>query len=205
MIQAALTRTAELIKEESSGLADQCKYGIDVFDELTWTQRLALLDCVATFLLTDTPHTLDLNAVNEAAIGALFEQIRNELEWEMYQTIDRMPSVNQRWRDLIRAAHHECSCGIVDDPPWTTDQWSAARGPDHIPWSHIIETLVDRILWDRDYEMADGFLDQSPESARFLKTYLGIDENYFAVAAPDADSPAAIEATYRRLGVLPAR
>ena len=83
LIKAAVTAVAEQIREESGGFESAWGYGIALFDELTWTQRLMLLDRVATYLLTDTHEPLELTAVNESVIGVLFERIRIELDLEI--------------------------------------------------------------------------------------------------------------------------
>ena len=52
-------------------------------------------------------------------------------------------------------------------------------------WEFEIECIADRILWDRDWELDDLMVDNSPEQANFLKAHLGIDGDYFTSIAPD--------------------
>jgi hypothetical protein len=40
--------------------------------------------------------------------------------------------------------------------------------------------LADRILWDRDFEMAASFLDAPPEKSAAMKQMLGISTEYFS-------------------------
>lgn len=65
-------------------------------------------------------------------------------------------------------------------------------------WSGVIESLADRILWDRDFEMAESFLDAAPAVASVQKSMLGIDQDYFAAAATDP-GPAHVESTLDRI------
>ena len=55
-------------------------------------------------------------------------------------------------------------------------------------WNRVIELLADQVLWDRDFELEEAFADHDPEKIKAIKRYMGINEDYFAVAAPDADS-----------------
>jgi len=45
--------------------------------------------------------------------------------------------------------------------------------------------LTDRVLWDRDFEIAAGFLDADPATAGPRREVLGIPDDYFTVAPPD--------------------
>jgi hypothetical protein len=52
-------------------------------------------------------------------------------------------------------------------------------------WELQIELLADRILWDRDYELADTLMDVDPDAATEQKQFLGISDDYFSAIAPD--------------------
>lgn len=202
LVKAAVTAVAEHIQEESAGFDDSWGYGVQLFDELTWTQRLMLLDSVATYLLTETPATLELTAVNEAVVGVLFECVRMQIDLEILSIED--PELDYYWRTLVLTALREPVPDEEEEPldPGSDYLPQDVRCDDHGKWRDAIELLADRILWDRDYEMAGTFLDQPPEKAERLKVYLGIDDDYFSSVAPDAISNATLEATYRRLGVM---
>ncbi len=201
LLKAAVTGVAEQIKEESCGHIEQVEYGVRLFDELSWSQRLALLECVATHLFTKTRKPLDLTAANEATVGTLFEHVRGEIEWEL----DDPFHSNTRWREMVLAAHDACFCpdGVdvtIEDggefalPKVTSDDREA--------WSDLVESLAYCVLWDRDYEMEDLFLDAAPNKAELLKRQLGIDADYFSTAAPDVRADDAAEEVYQRLEQL---
>ena len=52
-------------------------------------------------------------------------------------------------------------------------------------WQSLTESLADRILWDRDFEMAGSFLDEEPAKAAVLKQMMGIETDYYSSIAPD--------------------
>lgn len=196
LVKAAITGVAEQIMEESSEYFDQWEYGVYRFDELTLSQRLQLLEQVATYLLTPTSETLDLTGVSEAAVAAIFEYVLVEVDWE----IDNDENPTTRWRSLILAAYAEC---FDDDGGDSEDDYQVpeATSIERDDWELLVECLADNILWDRDFEMEE-FLDASPEVSAMLKDHMGIDEDYYSAPAPDTSSEAAIEETYQRLETL---
>ncbi|WP_152100480.1 hypothetical protein [Lacipirellula parvula] len=196
LVKEAITGVAEQIMEESGGYMEQWEYGIDRFDELTLSQRLKLLEQVATHLLTATAETLELTAFCEAAVGAIYEHVLVEVDWEIDD--DDRPAT--RWRSLILAAYAECfgeDQGDPEDDFTLTD----ATSRDRDEWAHLVECLADNVLWDRDYEM-DEFLDAPPETSRMLRRHMGIDDDYYSASACDTISNEAVEDAYRRLASL---
>lgn len=187
---------------ESNSDDDACTFesGISVFDQLQLNQKIVVLRQVACYLLTDTDAPLPLTAVNEAAVGAVFENIRQHVETE----IEHCSVLGQMF------PIHNSSALSCDEEPWTIwrskilaaefatlsrGEWEllVAEGF-HWPsedcleierWDEIIESLADRILWDRDYEMSDSFLDDDPLSATARKEMLGIEHDYFIDTPPD--------------------
>lgn len=199
---AAVTGIVELIREESSDFGEQLPFGISLFDSLTWTQRLAVLDVVATHLLTPTPEVLELTAVAEATVGVLFEYVRLQIDLE----ID-FDEGETRWRRLVldafEATERMHDDGAYDDASESAEDYSWGTSDvncrDRSAWREMVETLTDQILWDRDYEMMAELADEPPEKAAFIKSYLGITDDYFAAAGPDAVSKTAVAQTLQRL------
>jgi hypothetical protein len=202
LIKAAITGVAEQIREESSDLFDQCEYAIELFDSLSWTQRLALLDRVATYLLTDTAQSIELSAVNEAAVAALFEHVRFEIDME----IDDDARAGTRWRQSVLAAY--CESEEEPDPVHQHDDdddlnpLPTADCDRRERWNDLIEVLMDRILWDRDYEWQDDFLDADPARVATVRQFVGVDADYFSAAAPDVTSDEQAVDLLRKLGAL---
>jgi hypothetical protein len=198
LVKASITGIVESIKDESSGYRGQAEYRITLFDELPDSQRLMLLERVATYLLTDTPRTLDLTAVNEAAIGVIFEHARNEIDREVTRG---HPPVTT-WRSMALTAYRECFAD--EDEASNEGDFVPSRidSTDREQWWELLESLANRILWDRDYELADTFLDAPPSESRTLKAMLGVDADYFATAAPDIVDDEQFQKVYGRLDRL---
>ena len=206
LFKAGVTGLVERVKEdvrvESGG------YTITLFDELTWSQRLAVLESVATHLLTKTDQMPELTAVNEAAIGTVFDHISFEIDMEIEDT-----SSGTVWRQLVLDACHECLGDELSEHDDSDGDEAAEDEADYLPesascerpdlWHHLVQSLADRILWDRDYELMGDFLDEPPEKAAMLRQIMGIGEDYFAAAADDLHSDQEAGETLRRLaGIL---
>jgi hypothetical protein len=198
LLKAGLTGVVERLKEESSGHSDQCEYGIGVFDHQTWSQRLALLEQVATYLFSDTEDTLTLTAVNESAIGAIFEHLRSDVELE----VEAPYGSRVRIRELVLAAYRESRARNGYDTADDLDAPCSPAADDLEVWSDLIESLADRVLWDRDYEMEYLFMDVDPDKARTMRDHLGIDADYFSSAPPDIAHAEVVENVYQRLSHL---
>ena len=52
-------------------------------------------------------------------------------------------------------------------------------------WELLVDGLTDAILWDRDFEMADSFMDIDPGVSHRRQRLLGINKDYFTRIAPD--------------------
>jgi len=100
------------------------------------------------------------------------------------------------WRTLVMAAHTHvfdpAQQGIdrIEEP--AIDSTVATLGDVDSPmtlaadhWENMIDELASAILWDRDFELADGFLDEDPSSARHRRRLLGIHDDYFMLPPLD--------------------
>jgi hypothetical protein len=179
--------------EEFEPMADM-QFGIAVFDSLTLPQRIATLHYVAMHLLTDAvPETEDTSAVDDATIAAIFSEIQDQVNIEIgfdnagiFEASDDTEEQQQNvlksthWRSLVLAA---CQQALQDDEDGDEDDSTSFPLDFHDAnmdvWENAIDLLVSNILWDRDFELAEGFLDQDPTSARHRRRLLGIPDNYF--------------------------
>lgn len=176
--------------DQHSPTADM-QLGIAVFDSLTIPQRVAMLHHVSTHLLTDlVPATEETSAVDDATIAAIFSEIQDQLTIEIDLHLDEDSAVEfdepfaglasldaAHWRSLVIAAFMQLNDGSdgIDDyqaPESVTNTSLDA-------WEDLIDALASAILWDRDFELVDGFMDEDPVSARQRKKLLGIHDNYF--------------------------
>ncbi len=293
---AAMVDTYEL--DQQAG-CDPAEYGITLFDELTWDDRLGLLDQVGQALFFAQPQPPTQSAVLDAAVAALFNQILHEIEYEIELSGVGSESRHMFWRKIVAQAFcdafhpnsdgcsnaedcnqdvtgkqriapdpmpgwlydgimpsdnltedaEDCSCGnpecennvFYDDAfndsglddgldddvdgdgtqSWisevdlgdddhedssSTDWISIYDAPpmadcnDVDVWYDVIDALTDRILADRDFDLADRFLDAPPSLAEELRATLGIAADYFVTPAPiPRESPARLAAKIRQL------
>tara|TARA_R110002049_G_scaffold4601_4_gene31795 strand:- start:11187 stop:11906 length:720 start_codon:yes stop_codon:yes gene_type:complete len=192
LIDSLMVHYDEDIDDES---AFQCESGIAVFDSLSTSQRLALLHDVARHLLTPTESALPLSATAEAAVAAVFVEIRDQVAIEIglmgaSPTRSADQSHGTLWRKLVLEAHYSIfgELSATDLEPEYDDGTiyrPAVDSRDMNTWEDIIEHLTDAVLWDRDFEMADSFLDVDPGVSQQRRRLLGIDDDYFTRVAPD--------------------
>ena len=174
---------------------DRWEFGVELFDELTPSQQVMLIKDISEHLLTQTNETLELTATNEAAVYVIFQALSVEIEVEVDTENDKPVTDSWRcfWRRLTLKAYHECfsdeNDGFDDDDPespWMTPQ---SEQSSNLPqWQSLTESLADRILWDRDFEMAGSFLDEEPAKAAVMKQIMGIEPDYYSTIAPDPKS-----------------
>lgn len=172
---------------------DRWEFGVALFDELTPSQQVMLIKDIAEHLLTRTSKTLELTATNEAAVYVIFQTLAVQIEVEVDTEEDKPTDDSWRcyWRRLTLAAYRECFSDndsdsfAGDDPedPWMTPQ--SEQSSNLSQWQSLTESLADRILWDRDFEMAGSFLDEEPAKAAVLKQMMGIETDYYSSIAPD--------------------
>jgi len=138
--------------------------GVVMFDTLQPTQQMAILHEVAHGLLDPETPVVELTAVREATVYAIYCELESLLQIELDLSQQSNPDFEIR-EGVIRA------CQTLEEQT-----------------TRVIELLADRVLWDRDFELEEAFADHDPEKIKAIKRYMGINEDYFAVAAPDASS-----------------
>ncbi len=193
LICEAIDRLAdELIEELEWGhLKFVTVTGARIFDELMTHEKIDILLTVAKHLLLPTPETLELTAENESTAYAIYKVIEQEIAMEIDFEQDDFGEDEfefSTWRTLAWNAWIESTgCGSEGDAEaesfhsFPLDE----QCTDHDKWSLIVECLADRILWDRDFEICDTFLDAKPEASQLKKQLLGIDDDYFTAVAPE--------------------
>ncbi|WP_146520214.1 hypothetical protein [Stieleria varia] len=173
-----------------------CICGIALFDELTWTQQLAILERLANYLLQRTHETLELTGVHEAAVAAIYRNILQQIEIEIELDDVSPTQFRHQWRELVVAANEEARDAVMDSTivsgadaslslDDSDDHVISADSTDIEKWEWIVESLADQVLWDRDFEMAGDMIDAPPEQAAALRAMLGINSEYYTAIAPD--------------------
>lgn len=200
--EAALIRDAVgMMIDEIEMLADQpafppLEFGIPVWDGLTWQQKLATLDLVLRHLMQASLPPLPLTSIYESAVGAIFEKIKCEIEIELdiakMEANSDFHDENDFWRSMVLDAFGEPryaedgsmigdSLEDLDSEFYPVDANEMRKDR----WFNVVESLADRLLWDRDYEMEDVFADVEPDQAAAMKSYMGVSEGYYRQIAPD--------------------
>jgi hypothetical protein len=160
--------------------------GVDLFDELQYPQKIALLWQVASALLQENTPALKLTGVNEAAVAAVYAHIRLLIDNE----IEVRPN-----KPLFRKLVLDC---LRDEFAQEGLHLPGPRSADLNKWGGLVDACADRILWDRDYEDGDRFLDTPPEQAALLKELLRIDDDYYTTV-PQDPTPHQLKECLRRL------
>lgn len=192
LVREAISAMVDSIHDEASGFTIPVKTGVELFDRLSWTQRLTLLDQVASALLLPASNITRHSSAHDAAVGAIFSYVTDSVVSE----IDM--GMRCSWRQLVRDAYRNCFEPNVADAdllPMTLGDHRKDR------WSYTTELLTDRVLHDRDYEMAGSFLDLSPDQAAVLRQALGIEDSYFVDVSDDVHHADA-EALFRQIKQL---
>lgn len=140
------------------------------FDDLTYGQKIAVLSTVGNGLLREDIRPVELTAVVEGAIAAVFQQLKDSIILE----ID-MPEFGAIWRELVVAARKELEGENIPAPTCA----------DIEEWDLQVEVLTDRILWDRDYEHDRTYADHPPEITQWLKYMARIPDDYYTAIADD--------------------
>jgi len=174
--------------------------GIRLFDSLSPSQRISLLHSATTYLLTETDPVSPSNALLDAAVAAVFIEVRDQVAIEvgLYSTLStsfNSGPTRTQWRERVLKAYQEVLSRedqACDGAAWESDSEEPTL-PDEAcidmqQWECLIDELVDGILWDRDFEMADMFLDADPVQSKARRELLGIGEGYFSQIP--ADPPA---------------
>ena len=176
MIDALMVHVDEDDDSVDQSIPD-CESGIAVFDDLNACQRIGLLHQLASYLLTETSRPLKQSATADAGVAAIFVEIRDQVAIEIDLQDSLTADDSYHWRRMVVEAFHELADEAELVPSVTCGQLPV--------WEDAVDMMVGAILWDRDFEMADGFLDADPGVSDHRLKLLGIDRDYFTDVAPD--------------------
>lgn len=186
--EAALFRYGlrSLVDFLTSGPDHDWATGVAAFDDIRQPQKIALLWEVANALLQQKVPAPKLTAVNEAAVAAVYGHIQTLIDEEI-DARPKEPDVRDLVLDCLRQEFEQEGLKLP-----------LRRSTDQEEWSFLVDTCADRILWDRDFEAGEQFLDTPPEEASRLRELLRIDDDYYAAPPPDL-KPRQLEDCLRKL------
>lgn len=154
---------SELISELKA-FGGEYVVGMEVFDRLTYGQKISVLSIVGKGLLKPDQPIRKLTAVVEGGIAAVFEYLKTLVCIEIDEGI-----TGTYWRELILAARNQLGAVELTD----------INSDDYTDWLIEIEELSDSILWDADYLDENLYVDDSPEHSQALKDFMRIRDDYF--------------------------
>ena len=108
LIRASIWHLWDMLEDEAGNLANHWEFGIPLFDKMSWQQQLVMLAGAGKALLVEDTPPPELTAINEAVVGALYENISQCVRFEI-DSDDRESSEGDRtcWRRLLRDAAEE--------------------------------------------------------------------------------------------------
>jgi len=160
--------------------------GLEVFDRLTYGQKVSLLSIISSGLLKPDEPIRKLTAAVEGAIAAVFDHLKMAVIVEIDE-----PEIKSNWRKLILAARLKAE----------GEELPSVDCRDMEEWDIEIAQLADLILWDADYEDEDLYIDKPPEEAQRLKDFMRIKDEYF-LDVPEDFKPNEIETKLSELKTL---
>lgn len=198
-IDEMVSALAMHVHEDFEERASDCGSGILIYDACTPSQRITMLHQVASFLLHETSHALPLNALIDATVAAIFVEIRDQVAIEIGlgnqvastgdSLTDDLVSNLPSWREMVLAVHLDCFDQRYESDEFDQDELVLDPECDELfSWEVLVTELSELILWDRDFEMAESFLDMDPSVSKHRRRLLGIDEHYFSAVPVDADA-----------------
>ncbi|QDT62152.1 hypothetical protein SV7mr_46990 [Stieleria bergensis] len=176
---------------------DPWEYGVEMFDVLSWQQQLALINDLARALLQDTLDVVARTGVADAGVAAIYHNVYQQIELEIELEPFTPIPMRHRWRQFVLNAYRDNEYDEVIERETRIPAYDAETGEvvsdfdvdvnctDPDSWNWLIDSLADRVLCDRDYEMVNVLIDAPPEDAKVMREALGIDADYYIAIAPD--------------------
>ncbi len=162
--------------------------GVSMFDQMPEALRPWTLLWVARALCGDDDAP-ELDAWNESTVYTVFRHIDDQVGQEIRRS-SRSRKVRTSWRRLVKEAWmQDYDPKVMEDVPFRREEGpnQPLTSRDHAQWGDKIERLADRILWDRDFEMQEMFLDSRPDVSDAVKEHVGIHKEYFFRSMPELD------------------
>ncbi len=132
---AAMVDTYEL---DCQAGCEPAEYGITLFDELDWDERLGVLDHIGQALFSANTSPPAPSAVLDAAVAAIFNQILHEIEFEIETTEDNQEHQRRFWRTLVadafrEAFHNEPAANEAADDACLLSEEQRVKTPEPLP------------------------------------------------------------------------
>lgn len=178
-IRIGLESLIDYIADDPDGQCGLSTTGVEVFDRLSATQKLAILADTCEAMQSPEVAAPKLTAISEGTVAALLQSFWNQLimELDMSDDIDDEYPLLECRRSLLAAFEDEQDAECYEELPDESES-------DSDLWHTFFSIFESRFLADTDYEMS-SLLDAPVERAEELKAIMGIDDEYFVAVAPD--------------------
>ena len=156
---------------------EQYHYHIDWFDNWDYSQRLWLLDCVATALLT-TSTAPQPAAMLEATVDAIFAELFDLISIEINYEFGDEKKHRKSWRQSTIDAFITQNSRSPDVRPDDSDESM---------WSGLVVQIADVILGVRIYQQAESFRDGDPAQTQNFLQQKGLPTDFLQRIPPLLD------------------
>ena len=179
-IRIGLESLRDYIQDDPDSQYGLSMTGVQIFDQLSVTQKLALLADTCEALTSPSVTAPKLTAVNEGTVAALLQSFWNQLVLEL----DMCDDFNDDDYPLLECRRALLNAFEDEEDPDTQDMLPYVDESDSEMWHALFTLFESRFLDDTDYEMA-ALLDAPAHKAEEIKAIMGIDDEYFVSVAPD--------------------
>ena len=182
---------------------DKARFGIVLFDRLTWQQQMLMLEKVLTALVEPTIPAPPSTALLDATVAAIYAQLYTSIEIELDEARMEMdsPLGEENYFEVRQEILEALREPVDSDEPIEESPeggWPTILCDEIDEWELAIESLRSRILADEDWQMEAIAMDLAPQTSKSLKKDLGIQRDYFIDIPPDGTDEEA-EATRWRI------
>lgn len=179
-ISIGLGTLRDYIQDDPDGEYGIAQTGVQIFDRLSASHRLAILADTCEAMTSPTVAAPKLTAVNEGTVAALLQSFWNQLVMEL----DMSDDLEEDGFPLLECRRALLAAFDGEEDPDTMDMLPEIHVDDAESWHSLFSLFESRFLIDTDYEMAALF-DAPTEKVDELKAIMGIDDDYFVSIAPD--------------------
>jgi hypothetical protein len=183
---------AAVVREKQSchaqtGVEQECfETGIELFDALEVGEQLAVMHDVSLSLSNKKDLSRATSSIHDAAIAVVVENIHTNVTIELEMAAsDEIDDDFLLWRRLIRDAASGRGLCVKGPCDCDSTQVPTTQDPELSNWTTLVDRLADCWLPDRDYELAELFLDADPSQSMVVKEQLGIHNDYFITTVDD--------------------
>jgi hypothetical protein len=170
--------------------------GVQVFDQLPYASRIAMLALVGRAVRDAREPCPDATALTEGTVAAVYARIREDIDSEILISSERFPPDFFRVKTrllVVKAsleAHPECNIPRrhPTSPNYDPDGLFIPKPDCEVlaNWDKLLDELLSRVIGERrDFLDADQLLDADPAVSEQMRSRRKIDKGYYTAIAPE--------------------